>query len=553
MKKFLGSLSSVILLSGLLTSCGGAIDPNPDWTIDVSSTKSKIILNTYFPAFGQTNDKVKNGYIATHLKDITGYDVIYNQTSESNADTQVQAMLTGKEAVDVLKISPTLFNNYVTDGYFTDLTEGIEKYAPNLNTLCEITDEQWEAVTYNDKIYAIPEVGHSTMVNVGLVWNMDHLHEVGINKIPETISEFDTAIRALQSHFGPGNANYHAFGLAGTNADANPLTASFDVPKNWFENENGELENALFSDEMKNYLNYMHEIATLGVLANGWSTQLEANIVNNFVLGSCSVANLSYWNVTNLRESMIASYRGFPTNVVSENQKRNYVYGENEHEYGIASSDALVQWRVFLKGDGTHGTNVQEKGMARDSHGISYYIVVPVASAKRAAYALDWINLKNTEEATRLVCAGEEGVHYEYTNSDDPDAVKLQTSVEEEDEYIKLIQPAFNNDISGMSQYQTGVNPSVARKWWPASEKGFNAWECLVTDESQLILDPFAVHPILENFAKVDLLAQNYIITQLQNIINKGGDTLENARSTYLSRYWQDDVKNEVNNWYKNK
>ena len=557
-KKLFLSFAVFLSLSGLLFSCGPALDPNPDWGIDVSNTKDGITLNTYFPAFGQSNSKVQSGYIATQIKEKTGYEVNFNQLSEGSADTQVQAMLTGKEAVDVLKLTPTLFNNYVTDGYFTDLTDGLEKYAPNVLDLCDITEEQWEACTYNGRIYAIPEVGHTSMVNVGLVWNMDHLEEVGISKIPETISEFDTAIRALQAHYGnsainENAANYHAFGLAGTNAEANPITAAFDMPKNWFENENGELENALFSDRTEAYLNYMHEIANLGILADGWAQQVESNIMGNFVLGNCSVANLSYWNVTNLRTQMISSYKGFPSDVISQSDREDYVYGVEDSEYGVASPDALVQWEVYLKGDGTHGTNVQEIGKARDSHGISYYIVVPVASAKRAAYSLDFINEKNTEEITRLVCAGDENVHYQVTTSDDPDAIELLTEENEPKEYIKLIQPAYDNDIRGMSQYQTGVNPSVARKWWPASEKGFDAWEVLVTNDEQLILDPFAIHPILPNFAKVDLTAQNYVITQLQNVINNGGETLANARKSYTSRFWTSKVKDEVNNWYKNK
>ena len=59
--------------------------------------------------------------------------------------------------------------------------------------------------------------------------------------------------------------------------------------------------------------------------------------------------------------------------------------------------------------------------------------------------------------------------------------------------------------------------------------------------------------PVFPEFSKVDLLARNYVVTQLQNIINKGIDKLENARKTYKSRFWKEAVKNEVNNWYKNK
>ena len=543
------TLSSAVIIS--ISSCGSTIDPNADWTIDVDSTKSDVTLNTYFPASGKSNDFFQNSFIPTKLKTLTGYNVKYNQTSESSADSQVQALLTGKDNVDMLKIGSTLFNNYVTSGYFTDLTEGIEKYAPNLESLSNITKEQWEACTYDGKIYAIPEVGHTTMVNVGLVWNMDHLKAVGITKMPDTITEFSTALNKLQEHFGT-NANYHALGLAGTMSEQNPITSAFDVPKNRYENKDGELENMLFSDNTENYLNYMNKFATNNVIASGWCGQVESTVMSNFVNGYSSVISSSYWNVTNLRKSMIASYPGFPDDISTEAKKEAYIYGTKDSEYGYASDDAMIQRNVFLKGDGTNGSNVQTKGKARDSHGVAYYITVPVANSKRAAYMLDWVNSKQTEEATVLAIAGEEGTHYSKTTSIDKDAVKLNTTAGQEDEYIKIL-PKFYDEISGMSQYQTAVNPTVARKWWPIAEKGFDAWSVLVTDTDQLILDPFALHPILKEYSKVDLLAQNYVVTQLQNIINKGVSQLENARTTYTKRFFKTEVKDEINSWYKSK
>lgn len=543
------TFSSTILIS--VASCGQTIDPNADWTIDISTTKQDVKLNTYFPASGKSNDFFQNSFIPQNLKTLTGYDVVYNQTSESSADTQVQAMLTGKENIDMLKIGPTLFNNYVTSGYFTDLTDGITKYAPNLDSLSNITKEQRETCTYDGKIFAIPEVGHTTMVNVGIVWNMDHLKAVNINKMPENITEFQDALIKLQEHFGT-DANYHALGLPGTMSEGNPITSAFDVPKNWYENNDGELENMLFNDQTESYLKYMNNLATKNVIASGWSGQVESTVMSNFVNGYSSAIVSSYWNVTNLRKAMVASYPDFPSDVSTETKKESYVYGTNEADYGFASDDALIQRNVFLKGDGTNGSKIQTKGKARDSHGVAYYITVPVANSKRAAYTLDWVNEKQTEEATILTIAGKEGVHYEKVDSIDKDAVKLNTKDGESEEYIKIL-PKFYDEISGMSQYQTAVNPTVARKWWPIAEKGFDAWSVLVTDEEQLILDPFALHPVLKEYSKVDLLAQNYVVTQLQNVINKGISQLESARETYTKRFFKDAVKDEINNWYKSK
>lgn len=555
MKRFIwGEIIGLGVLGISLASCSGAIDPNANWNIDVNATKSEITLNTLFPNSGKSNEYFSKGYIPDAFEEVTGYKVIYNQTSNGGADTEVQAKLTGKEQIDMLKISETLFNNYVTDGYFADLTDGIEKYAPNLKSLSLITDEQWEACTYNGRIYAIPEVGHTSMVNEAMVWNMEHLAEVGITKMPSTLTEFTTAILALQEHFG-SNANYHALALAGTRSEGNPLASSFEVPAWWYFNDDNEVQNMLFSDKMENYLSYMHTLASQSVIASGWSGQSETDCMSNMVNGNASCIVLPYWNVTPLRTMAISSYKGVDGNfqMQSETEKYNAVYGVNETEYGTAASDALFQWNKYILGDGSYNSPVQEYGISRESGGIAYYITIPVASASRAAYTLDWINYKQTEELTIANIAGKEGTHFEYTTADDPDAVKLNTLEGEEEEYVKILEP-FYDEISGMSQYQTAVNPTVARKWWPIAEKGFDAWEVLQLDDSKIIYNPIGVHPVWTQFSKVDLKARNYVVTQLQNIINNGTETyLEKARTSYTSRYWKDAVKNEVNSWWQSK
>ena len=144
-KRFLSTIGLLLTVFSV-SSCSGGIDPNPDWTIDVEATKKDVQLLTYFPNSGKSGDFFQNSYIPQKLEEITGYKVTFNQTSEGGADTQVQTILTGKEPVDMLKISPTLFNNYVTQGYFTDLTDGLEKYAPNIMSLSKITDNNGKHV-----------------------------------------------------------------------------------------------------------------------------------------------------------------------------------------------------------------------------------------------------------------------------------------------------------------------------------------------------------------------------------------------------------------------
>ena len=85
--------------------------------------------------------------------------------------------------------------------------------------------------------------------------------------------------------------------------------------------------------------------------------------------------------------------------------------------------DALVSWRVGLRGDGSFNSANQAKSMFRDNRTISYFITVPVQNAKRSAYVMDWIIRKNTkyyiEEWTICIAIFKRGYFFEsYSKKD---------------------------------------------------------------------------------------------------------------------------------------
>lgn len=552
------------MMASMIASCG-TVNPNADLNIDVEN-HSEITLKTVFPNFGVTNDKVRNGWLGKAIEEYTTYNVDYNQFSEA-ADTEANKYLVTKEPIDMMKVTPTIFNNYVTYGYFTDLTDVIEKYGNRVvdskGTKWKdlYTAEQWEACSYNGRIYGIPEFGHTAMNNQALIWNTDHLKAVGIEHIPTTISEFKAALGKLQEHFGATNQNYYAFGLNGNISIGNPISPAFEVPEQWYVDSNGDLQNMLMAPQMKNYLSFMNGLLHDGYIASDWVSQGEQQCISNFVKENSSVYVGSYWNITSAREAMIATYKSWPTDVHefwSKKLMKEYVYGtERMVSY---KEDALIGWNTWMKGDGTNGSVAQEKGKARDSMMVGYYCTVPVACAKNAAYVIDWISRRNTEECTVLMIAGKEGKHYDYCAAEDEGAIKLNTT-SGEPKYVKTY-PDFLTDISGMSQFQTSVNCDVARVWWPVAEDGFNAWNVLIVDENgkqendRMILNAFGYHPVLPEFASVDLEAQNYVVTQAQYCINIATDafesTYESAKQNYNTRFYSK-CANEINNWYHNK
>lgn len=563
MKRILPLLSLISILA--LTGCK-SIDPKPDLNVDVEN-HSDILLRTYFPNFGASNRKVKEGWLGKAIEKYTTYNVEYNQFSDA-ADTEANGLLNTKEPIDMMKVTSTIFNNYVTSGYFTDLTDVIEKYGNRVvsadgTTFKNLfTKEQWDACSYNGRIYAVPEIGHTPMINQALIWNTDHLkainfvNEDGSAKIPETLTEFTTALGLLKEKYSPSNSSYYPFGINGYISIGNPIACTFNVPEQWYEDDNGNLQNMLMHENMHKYLTYMNKLRQTNLIAGDWVSQTEQNCILNFVKQNCSVYVGSYWNVTSVRKSMVQSYTSFPEDMITNKEKTEYVYGTSKRV--TYKNDALVGWNAYLKGDGSDNSPVQPKGVIRSGTGVGYFITVPVACAKRAAYVIDWVSRRNTEECTVLMIAGEEGKHYDYTTADDPDGVRLN---KKEDVYVKTYD-AFLNDISGMSQFQTSVNMDIAREWWPVAENGFDAWNVLVVDDEgkveydRIIDSAFMFHPVLPNFASVDLEAQNYVVTQAQYCINVATDKFEstysNAKATYNSRFYSK-CADEINNWYKNR
>lgn len=558
-------ITSLVALSAIMTGCGGMADNMPDLNVDVTQ-HDHITLDAYFPNFGCNNQKIEKGWLSKAIVKKAGYNVNFKQFSPS-MDVEVNKYLNTREPIDMMKVGGTIFNNYVTLGYFTDLTDVIEKYA-NVPVKADgttfknlFTKEQWDACSYDGRIYAIPEIGHTAMVDQAIIWNRDHLKAVGINKIPTTIGETHDALYALQKHFGPKNKDYYAFSLYGTIPVNNPLSCAFEVPGEWWVDEKGDLQNVIHSKEWGTYITWMNGLLNDSIIAGDWVSQNENNAMNNFVKENCSAYVAAYWNITPVREMLVKTYQSFPSDlgeggIITNSVKKDYVYGQSKRV--TLKDDALLSWTAYVKGDGTHGSIPQEKGIVREGPTrVGYYITVPVVNAKRAAYVVDWVCQKNTEDMTITLIAGEEGTHYEYTTATDPDAIKLYTETET---YVKLHEEKFLADISGMSQFQTSVNMDIAREWWPVAEAGFNAWNVLVLDEngkedrSRVIENPFGYHPVLPTFASVDLEAQNYVITQAQALINAKAELLEQnlakARSDYNTRFYNL-CKDEINTWYK--
>lgn len=535
---------SLMILPMLLAGCGDLLKPIPK-DIDLDPITERGVLRGLFPDFGVPNSQVQDSWSQRIVDQITGYTVEYTQILGS-AESTVTNYLSTHTEFDFMKLTRFQFGAHVPTESLLPLDDLIDTFGANLKAI--IPEESWEAVTYNGKIYGIPETAFSGMTDTALVFNMAHLREVGWTTVPETVGEFTEVLHALQEKFGT-DFNYHAFLTPSPIPDVPAISGAYELPLNYYADEDNSIHNYIFSDQAVSYATYMNDLLRANILSPDWSGTTGSDVQSRFINGSISVAVMPYWHMKGVYESISA---------------------QNPSKYPTAAdAKADINWALRLRGDGTNGSIEQTTAKYRSDRGIAYFLAIPSYMGKRAKYAIDFMNTKITDESYNLLYGGEENVHYQVTTASDPDAIKIEYKIRDtttlldtsalHTEYRKIL-PAYNEQVINNSQYATGSNIKLGAALWPIRDKQYEAWPVLITLDETIIRNPMTMKPILPKFSMIELQSENYVITMLQQAINTKNTTNPNkqtagiisaTRAGLLDKYWTADVQAEVDAWYQ--
>ena len=623
MNKKLAVVVAGVMLASCMTAfvgCGTEYTSNINWDVDLSNP---IELRGLFPetgmgAFGRDDS-------AKIIEEKTGYKMNYQEMG-ANADNDVQKFLSTVEPFHIMKLTEAQYHPYLEDGTFLDLTEILEN-TPQGRTLYQLIDLMeygWDSVKYTDSegkqhIYAIPDFGFVCMTDSALLWNLDHLNQIGFkNKygvdIPETLSQVTWALETLQAKFNPdGKGSYHALGIPGSNScEVTPLKGAFDMPFRFYVDENGKIQQYVFSENTTKYVQYMNKLRRGNILSEAWQNETQAGANQKFAseLNSCTF--ISYWNVTPLINAVvsqgnIAASMGIPAT-------------NNNYEY---MRDNAVKWGLRIKGDGTDGSRVQEEALLEgDPGGVSYYTVIPFYMAEDALYVIDYLTKKI--EAFADFYAGTEGTHwnkvvpgseefpdataplaedyteekdaeyskhenlpekiifirpYEYTytkysNKDpeagnrldeDPANVKEEKVTVSGGGFWAKLTKRYIEQIADNSQYCTGTNAVSAKSLFHFRETGFDAWQVSEPDGKGRIPDPMYMCPPMKMWAPISILSRTLLKNGIASAIDAvDSDPVESLNATRQGAreksvkkpdgiryyYWSDAISEEMTKWY---
>ncbi len=538
MKKYFKKLLGGTLGIASILSLAACNIPKPgqdeiNWDVDLNN---KIELKAIYPNSGLSNEEFKNSYTTKLYEEITGYKVNYEQILDQDNSKVITNIIATRDPYHVLKLDTGTYGTLQEQDAFLPLNELLERYGQNILEI--IPKEAWASATAEDgKIYGIPEVGFSGMLSYALAWDMTQLKAVGIDKVPYTITEVNDALYKLQAKYG-SDSSYHALAMQGSQADIEVLSSAWDLPDDYFVDENNEIKSYIYHENYQDYLLYLNQLQRDSIISKEWQGYTQTNILNNFVNSKIGCGYLPYWNANTLYESL-AAVKGI---TVEEAQK-------------------MVGIQLYCLGDGSFGSEVQSEPKFKASVQVAYFNAIPSYMAKDAVYIMDWLNKKITDEAYDLYVAGKKGVHYE-------ELTEAEVSGGVPEGYFKVELPdrvvyrkpteKFEKEVLTNSMYANGTNVNVAKANWPLRESIYNAWDILVDETSpNAIKNPFSFAPIIKNWSNVEMSARSYILTLEQGIVNaKDVETakrgFETQKTNYEKKFWND-ANQYIQDWWKNK
>ena len=268
MKRIVSLLLTLIMVLGLFTGCKKE-------EAKVAKGDGKITVglkqDTTIPDY-DTNALTK------YLEEVTGLEIKweYFSSNEDNAKRQITLMCSGGEKLpDVflgIQMGHYMVNQFGEDGYFIDLTELMEDYAPNYQkAMSQLSKEQQKYVkeklvnTVDGNIYAMPTYSAFTTVDDQqsmMYINKKWLDAVGMG-IPKTIQELEAVLTAFATKDPNGNGKADELPMLAQQAGRNWIMNAFvEYDETTFNVKDGKVWDPVYTEEFRKGVQYINGLVS---------------------------------------------------------------------------------------------------------------------------------------------------------------------------------------------------------------------------------------------------------------------------------------------------
>ena len=525
MKKILSLILTVVMLATSLlafTACGDNNKPGSDYEINYDiDLSSKPQLKVLMPSSGRDIGAVNSDPNALLIEQLTGYKVEYTQLPAADAAKVLNTELMDKKPYDVMKLTKDQFSDLVNQDLLVDITDALATFAPDL--LANISDESWDVVTVNGRIYGIPERASSDNIENPIIFNYDLLLQLNLD-LPETLEEFTEALRLMSEHLGKPALTFDKY-----TPIIPAISAAFGIYSFWQEYEvNGKTEVLFYMNapRYQDYVNYMNMLYTNGYVDLEVATNENAVCVNRFVNGFTSKEGAKAGAFAGSIWSVPAIVTGLQSNKVIS---------------ATEASGTLDNYLGYVRALKEHASD--EEKVSRNG-GYTYITAIPYYMAENAGYALDWMNskIKDTEEEDnfRQIVLGTEGVHWNKTSEG----------------YIP-IDPAFAEKDQA-SYYMTGSNENKYTEYWLARVRKqpelYRAWSELMEDADEVgVYNVVDFTPPIEDYNSNRSSIEEYAQTQFYIMLKDGTGNIGEYLNKLNNLQGCSDATKAINDWYSKK
>lgn len=524
MKKFLSLiLCMTMLLSAVLAfaSCKGDKGGSDEINYDIDLTQ-KPTLSILMPNSGKSIDAVNSSPNALLIEQLTGYKATYTQLPAADAAKVLNTELMDKKPYDAMKLTKDQFSDLVNQDLLVDITDALPIFAPDL--LANISEESWEVVTVDGRIYGIPERASSDNIENPIILNYDLLLTLNLD-VPETLDEFTAVLKAMTEYLGKPALTFDRYTPL-----VHAISGAFGIHSFWQEYDvNGEKKVLFYMNAPRysEYVEYMHSLYKAGYIDQEVPTLTSADATTRFVNG---------FNASS-QGAKAGAYAGslWSVSAIVTGLQSNGVISANE------ASGTLDNHLCYLR---ALKENASDAEKVYRSSGYTYITAIPYYMAENAGYALDWMNSKikdsETEDNFRQMVLGEEGVHWNYSPN----------------EGYFPIDPKFQ-EKDDASYYMTGSNENKYTEYWKARVRKqpelFRAWSELMENADEVgVYNIVDFTPPIADYTQNRQKMEEYAQDQFFIMLKEGTKNINEYFNKLNGLQGGQDATDAINDWYKN-
>jgi putative aldouronate transport system substrate-binding protein len=257
-KKTIGTatLSTLLLMSGILSACGAKEEVNNHTTTGAQATPQSPVKLSMMLSAAKPMPDAKEDLIKQELDKKLNIDLTTKTFLPDDQKNQLNIGLANGSSSDIFFVNRQDFVRLAKQDLLLDLTPYMEKLQPTINFVGKNNLAQGQ---YNGKSYGIPQTERAYQYSYWV--RKDWMDKLGL-QAPKTTDEFLAFVKAMTEGDPDGDGKKDTFGFSGRPNEAlGPLFGAFGTtyPGSFYVKD-GKLVNSIYDPAMKEALTYMKQL-----------------------------------------------------------------------------------------------------------------------------------------------------------------------------------------------------------------------------------------------------------------------------------------------------